>query len=80
MEDLQKNISVYQFKIDKEYKEYIDDLVRMATIQVIVNMMFYVTNPMDNKMFSQMFAKTLLFILLGVSVYWLILRKLILFI
>ena len=80
MEESLKNISLYQFKIDKEYKEYLDDLVRMGTIQVIVNIMFFITNPMDNKMFSQMFAKTLLFILIGVSAYWLILRKLILFV
>ena len=52
----------------------------MATIQIIANVMFYISNPMDNRMFSQMFAKTLLFILLGVSVYWLIIKKLIEFI
>lgn len=71
--------SLYKLKISKEYKEYIDDLVRMGTIQIIANIMFYISNPMDNKMFSQMFAKTLIFILLGVSVYWLIIRKLIIF-
>ena len=71
--------SLYKIKISKEYKEYIDDLVRMGTIQIIANIMFYISNPMDNKMFSQMFAKTLIFILLGVSVYWLIIRKLIIF-
>tara|TARA_Y100000389_G_scaffold144704_1_gene143110 strand:+ start:5098 stop:5334 length:237 start_codon:yes stop_codon:yes gene_type:complete len=71
--------SLYKLKISKEYKEYIDDLVRMGTIQIIANIMFYISNPMDNKMFSQMFAKTLIFVLLGVSVYWLIIRKLIIF-
>ena len=74
-----QNNSFYKLTIPKEYKEYIDDLVRMGTIQIIANMMFYMSNPMDNKMFSEMFAKTLLFILLGVSVYWLIIRKLIIF-
>ena len=72
--------SIYQFKISKEYKEYIDDLVRMGTIQIIANMMFYISNPIDNKVFSEMFGKTLLFILLGVSVYWLIIKKLIIFV
>ena len=72
--------SIFKLTISKDYKEYIDDLVRMATIQIIANVMFYVSNPMDNRMFSQMFAKTLLFILLGVSVYWLIIKKLIEFI
>ena len=71
--------SLFKIKISKEYKDYIDDLVRMGTIQIIANIMFYVSNPMDNKMFSIMFAKTLLFILLGVSVYWLIIKKVILF-
>ena len=72
--------SIFKLTISKDYKEYIDDLVRMATIQIIANVMFYISNPMDNRMFSQMFAKTLLFILLGVSVYWLIIKKLIEFI
>ena len=72
--------SIFKITISKDYKEYIDDLVRMATIQIIANIMFYISNPMDNKMFSQMFAKTLLFILLGVSVYWIIIKKLIEFI
>ena len=78
MEEQQEK-SIYQFKISKEYKEYIDDLVRMGTIQIIANMMFYVSNPIDNKVFSEMFGKTLLFILLGVSVYWLIIKKLIIY-
>ena len=62
--DEETEYSIYKFKISKEYKEYIDDLVRMGTIQIIANMMFYISNPMDNKIFSEMFGKTLFFILM----------------
>ena len=71
--------AVFRFKIDKEYKEYVNDLLRMATIQIMANLMYYMSSGGSVTFFSQQFVQTLVYILLGVSAYWLILNKLVYF-
>ena len=61
----------------EEYKPYFMDLFRMIAIQTMVNIMFYLSDPVKNSLFSGTYIKTLFFVLLGVSVYWLVFRNLI---
>ena len=63
----------------EEYKPYFMDLFRMVAIQTMVNIMFYLSDPAKNSLFSGTYIKTLFFVLLGVSVYWLVFRNLITF-
>ena len=63
----------------EEYKPYFMDLFRMIAIQTMVNIMFYLSDPVKNSLFSGTYIKTLFFVLLGVSVYWLVFRNLITF-
>ena len=71
--------SIYKFDldIDKEYIPAINDIIRMFIIQLVVNIMFYVSNPKENALLNETFLETLLYILLGVMTYWLIIRKLV---
>ena len=71
--------SIYKFDldIDKEYIPAINDMIRMFIIQLVVNIMFYVSNPKENALLNETFLETLLYILLGVMTYWLIIKKLI---
>lgn len=71
--------AVFRIKIDKEYKEYVNDMLRMATIQIMANLMYYMSSGGRVPFFSAQFVQTLLYILLGVSAYWLILNKLVYF-
>ena len=72
--------SIYTFDldIDKEYIPAINDMMRMFIIQLVVNIMFYVSNPKENALLNETFLETLLYILLGVMTYWIIIKKIIL--
>ena len=53
----------------------LNDLVRMGVIQLIVQMLFSVVNPTENPFFSTLFLQTIGFVMIGVLVYWLIVRS-----
>jgi heme/copper-type cytochrome/quinol oxidase subunit 4 len=60
-----------------EYIPAVDDVTRMVVIQIIVQLMFYLNDPSENEFFTETFFATLLYIVLGISVYWLVVKKLI---
>ena len=61
--------------VNIEYKPYLMDLMRMISIHLTLNVMFFIINPEKNKLLDQGFFTSLIFILFGVSVYWLIFKK-----
>ena len=66
--------------IDKEYIPMINDLVRMGIIQIVAQTLFYMISPDKISLISGAFLKTLIFICIGIAVYWLLVRKIIIFI
>ena len=69
--------SLYTIKISKpEYIEFINDLARMIIIQVMIQFLFYLNNP-SMGFFTGEFFLLIIYICLGVCVYWLIFKKLI---
>ena len=65
--------------INKEYIPMINDLYRMAIIQIVAQMLYYFTNPSKNYFMDEMFIQTLLYILVGIIAYWLIVKKIFIF-
>lgn len=65
--------------VNKEYIEFINDIIRMITIQIMIQFLFYINNPNEVAFFSADFFLLLIYIILGVCVYWLIIKKLIIF-
>ena len=61
--------------VNIEYKPYLMDLMRMISIHLTLNVMFFIIDPEKNKLLNQAFFMSLIFILFGVSVYWLIFKK-----
>lgn len=61
-----------------EYVGYLQDLARMITVQVTMQLMFYMLDPEKYCFFSEDFGSMLLFITLGVSFYWLVFKRLVL--
>ena len=66
--------------IDKEYIPMINDLVRMGIIQIVAQTLFYMISPDKISLISGAFLKTLIFICIGIAVYRLLVRKIIIFI
>ena len=78
---LAKDNSLYtiDLPINQEYKPYLMDLMRMISIHLTLNVMLFIIDPVNNKLFNQSFFMSLIFILFGVSVYWLIFKKFVTF-
>tara|TARA_B100000212_G_C27352593_1_gene524350 strand:- start:662 stop:916 length:255 start_codon:yes stop_codon:yes gene_type:complete len=63
---------------DKNTMPMIYDIIRIVTIQVITQFLFVINNNgTDVKFFNSTFLKTVIFLCLGILVYWLIVRKII---
>jgi hypothetical protein len=73
------SMTIFQFplNISGEYFPMINDLFRMGIIQIITQLMFYFANPVENPFWSPLFLQTVMFLLIGVLVYWLIFRHII---
>lgn len=73
--------NLYEIQLSKwisvEYLDYLEDIIRMIIIQFVIQFMFYIKDPNENVLFSAYFIELVLFIIIGVSVYWLIFKKLI---
>ncbi len=71
--------SIYSVNIPEEYRSYVEDLSRMIMIQISANLLLSISSPDNYSFFSPQFLKTMLFIVIGVSVYWLVFRRVISF-
>lgn len=71
--------ALYTIKLSNpEYVSMVDDIVRMVLIQVTIQFLYFINNP-DTGFFTADFFLLVLYIVLGVCVYWLIFKKLIVF-
>jgi len=72
--------SIYVINLpNKEYIDFINDIIRMITIQIVIQFLFYINNPNQMKFFTIEFILLLIYVILGVCVYWLIIKKLVIF-
>jgi len=79
MDDHQNQPALFQYElqIDKEYLPLINDLLRMAVIQITAQMMY--SSQSGTSFWSKQFIQMLAFILLGIAMYWLVFRKVVIF-
>ena len=63
----------------KDYIGLIDDIARMVIIQFSIQLLLYATSPEENQFFSADFILLLLYIILGVCLYWLVFKKIVSF-
>lgn len=71
--------SYYSHSLDDEYVEMSNEVIKMAVILVVVNVLMFLSNPSKNKLFAESYIKLLVFALLGIMTYWLVIRKIIIF-
>jgi len=74
-------MSIFQLHLNLpvEYVPMINDISRVAIIQIVAQILFYIANPIENPFWSVPFIQTIFFLLIGVLVYWLIIRKIVTF-
>lgn len=68
--------SLYTFKLpNKEYAAMLDDVSRLVIIQFTIQFLYYI-NSKDNESFITVdFLLLIIYIILGVCLYWLIFKK-----
>ena len=72
--------SLYVFQIpNKEYVDVIDDVIRMVTIQLSIQFLYYLNNSENVSLFSGDFVLLVIYMILGILFYRLVLRKMIIF-
>ena len=72
--------ALYKIELDVDNNTIImiNDLSRMFIMQVVVQIMFYLRN--DNvELWSNIFLENLLFILLGLFIYWFVFNRFVIF-
>jgi hypothetical protein len=68
--------SLYVSKyIGAEYIPYVEDVMRMVTIQIVIQLMMFLQSPSTNKFFDVHFIEIVFYVVLGVTAYWLLVRK-----
>ena len=70
------------YVVDVPNKDYIplyDDIIRMVLIQFSIQLLLYATEESQNQFFTAEFILLVLYIVLGVCLYWLVFKKLIVF-
>ena len=72
-------MSIFQLHLNLpvDYIPMINDISRVAIIQIVAQILFYISNPIENPFWSLPFIQTIFFLLIGVIVYWLIIRNII---
>lgn len=72
--------SLYSIDVpNKDYIDLINDIARMVTIQITIQFLFFINNPSEINFFSIDFILLTLYMVLGICVYWLIIKKLVIF-
>ena len=74
------NKSLYKIMSKDDYADMFNDVIKMATILIVVNLLMFVNNPTENKILSLVYIKLCIFILLGLTTYWLLVKNIILFV
>lgn len=63
--------------LNNDFKFLLNDIVRMLLIQTTIQFMFFTKSPELNPFFTYAFFETLLYICIGLCIYWLIIKKLV---
>jgi hypothetical protein len=61
-----------------EYVSLFEDIIRMVTIQTTIQFLYFINNS-EGVFFSADFVLLVLYVVLGVCVYWLVFKKLVIF-
>ena len=63
---------------NKEYIPLCEDIARMLAIQITIQFLYFINND-DIPFFTSDFFLMMIYVVLGVCVYWLIIKKLVIF-
>ena len=66
-----------QEKYSQDYKLLINDLVKISTVFIVSNILMFISDSSNNKLFGTSYIKLMFVVLLGFITYWLVIKNLI---
>ena len=66
----------YEFHVPEEYQPLANDILKITTVFVVLHLLWFV-NGVDTSAFSVDLVQLYIFMILAMSTYWLLIRKLI---
>ncbi len=71
--------SIFEIQVSEEYRPCLEDIIRLCSIQIMVNLLLYSTEPSRYPFLGKLLLRNTLFIIVGVAMYWLVIRRVIRF-
>lgn len=72
--------ALYSIKLpNSDYIQFVEDIVRMLAIQMTIQFLYFINSNGEVSFFALDFLLLSIYIVLGVCVYWLIIKKLVVF-
>ena len=68
-----------EYNVDDDYKNLYNDLIKFVTILVVLNLLMFLSNPTQNVFMGSTYLKLMIYIVLGLTTYWLVISKIIVF-
>ncbi len=68
-----------KYKVEEEYKDLVNDIIKFVTILIVLNLLMFVSNPSENVFLGNTYLKLIIYIILGLTTYWLVISKVIQF-
>ena len=66
-----------QEEYSQDYKLLMNDLVKISTVFIVANILMFISDSSNNKLFGSSYIKLMIVVLLGFITYWLIIKNLI---
>lgn len=71
--------SLFELNVPEEYRPCLEDIVRLCSIQIIVNILLYMSDSQKYPFLGKLLIRNTLFIIVGVAMYWLVIRRIVRF-
>jgi hypothetical protein len=68
-----------KYKVEEEYKDLVNDIIKFVTILIVLNLLMFISNPIENVFLGNTYLKLIIYIILGLTTYWLVISKVIQF-
>lgn len=63
--------------VSPEYIPFVEDLIRMIVLQSVIQLMYFFKDPLRCTLLTFEFIELVLYAIVGVSVYWLVYKKIV---
>ena len=72
-------LSIFKIKIDKEYINLVNDIIKIVCSLTILNLLLFISKT-NASFFNRIYFELMLFLIVSVCLYWLVIKKVFVFV